>query len=152
MIFSSHIKIQVLNTTSNKNKMKNNIVTKCLSLMKLQATCLGVNLDNQNLIYSPKRLDNPKFVDFLAGCEYKKNEEILKNQSSQIQIPHTNLYEIKTSSSEVYEYKNGETKCISNPKPEQSARDYIAQKLMAIQTLKDQLDFKNEVKTKFNKN
>ena len=134
--------------------MKKDIISKCLSLMKLQAACFGVNLDNQNLIYFPKRLDNPEFVDFLVGCEYKKNEDkdISKNQSSQIQIPHMNLYGTKTSSSEVYEYKNGESKCISNPKFKQSPRDYIAQKLMAIQTLKDQIDFKGELGIQFNKN
>ena len=134
--------------------MKNtkNIATKCLLLMKIQAACFGVDLDKENIIYSKKRLDDPKFIDFLTedkidNCETLPNE----NYPQLIQ----NSYETPISSSEQKAYKinkDGTTEQISGSKNKQSVKDYITQKFIAIQALKDQIDAKEEVNQFYNKN
>ena len=132
--------------------MKKDIVAKCLFLMRFQAACSGINLDNQNLVYSSSRIDNPEFVDLLLGNSNSKSNYKKSNikYPSDIQFTNMNIYQTSVSSPKVYEFKNGKTKCISNPK--QPLRDYLIQKLMAIQTLKEQIDFRDEVKTRFNNN
>jgi len=122
--------------------------------MKAQATCFGVNLDKENIIYSKKRLDNPKFIDFLTeDISTTNNSKVLLNKDYSQFIQNTYLIPISPSEQRVYKMnKDGTTEQISGPKDKQSVKDYITQKFIAIQALKDQIDAKEEVNQFFNKN
>ena len=135
-------------------KSTRNIAQKSLLFMKLQAACFGVNLDKENIIYSKKRLDNPKFIELLTESKnLPDNLEVLKDRNY---IPQTqSLYINSISPSEQAAYnvdRNGNSKQISGPKNKQSIQDYLTQKLIAIQALSDQITNKEEVNQFFNKN
>jgi len=135
-------------------KKINRKIAGCLLLMKTQAACFGVNLDKENIIYSKKRLDNPKFIDFLTEDTLTtNNSKILPNKNYSQFIQNTYLIPISPSEQRVYKMnEDGTTEQISGPKDKQSVKDYITQKFIAIQALKDQIDSKEEVNQFFNKN
>ncbi len=121
--------------------------------MKVQAACFSVDLDKESF-YSPKRLDNPGFVDLLVGNENSKNysQKLSKNINPENSTIISDTYQTQTSQSNTYEYKNGNVKQISGNQNKQSLRDYLSQKFIAIQALKDQIDSKEELNSKLNLN
>lgn len=116
-----------------------NLMNKLAPLMGIQASIIGIN-SNGELINYRKSLDIPNFVDFLLEDKKSKTKEDFSIQSS---YGMQNLYEITNRGSNVYEFENGKLKLTSGTENKQFSREYLTQKLVAIQALKNQIDFGN---------
>ncbi len=111
-----------------------------LAMMQIYANLLGIKITKN---YT--RLDNPKFVDFLTR-ENKRTDIGRITQIENSNFYPQSLYEVFLDSKERIVYKmdkNGNTKQISGPEYNASPKDYITQKLTAIQALKNYIDAQN---------
>ena len=116
-----------------------NLMNKLAPLMGIQASIIGIN-SNGELVNYRKSLDISNFVDFLLEDKKSKTKEDFNMQSS---YGMQNSYITSNENPNVYEYENGRLKLISGTENEQSSREYLTQKLVAIQALKNQIDSGN---------
>lgn len=111
-------------------KMKKNIAKLLtFSLIASGTDISKINLGNPsvngkgNLIYEPKKLNDPDFIDFLT-------ENTTKNSGLSNEVYNFSTYSIYQTNEKT---KNNEL----------SVKDYLTQKLTAIQAFKDSIENKN---------
>jgi len=116
-------------------KKLKDMTKKFISLINIQAACLGINPEGKLTKYQ-KPLDIPKFVDFLidnknpkVSIEYPIDDSTKYPQSQSV-------YQEIQAKHQVYEFKNGKAKF------KQTARKYLTQELLAIQEINDQINIR----------
>lgn len=116
-----------------------------LNKFKVWATLASALTDESFSIDYKQKFDPVSFTDFLLHKDASKLKELSdkKDHFDKGAFNFSNsFYDVSINPEDrvIYEYKDGKTRQIAGPQNKQSPRDYIIQKLLGIQGIKDQID------------